>query len=396
MILVLGILPNIRYTFKWQITAKVMAIMSVSEQRNETNIDRQETTIEQRWYTHHRYLYLLAKIILFTAVLILFWRLFSVVSTVLMPAVVAMIFAYIFDPLIDIFERRGFNRTLTIAALVCILIIIVSLLMIIILPAFINLAIETIQKLPGWLTVYFHKLEDFARNTLGYSGAEISGVLRKEIAGVQGAVKGLLGGIGSSVSTVISTLLVPLFFFYFVRDFDRIKFKPLLLIPPRFHDYVISRAQLMDSKVGGWIRGQIQVACLLAILYSIGLTIAGVKHGFVIGIVAGLFNVVPFVGSALGISLSVLMVLLAHDSWLTLFAALGVFAVIVPIDSYFITPRLVGAKVGFHPLMIISVVLVGGSLFGLVGMLFAVPFTAAISVLLEDAIAVWRKSNFFK
>ena len=125
------------------------------------------------------------------------------------------------------------------------------------------------------------------------------------------------------------------------------------------------------------------------------MTLIGVKLGGVIGGVAGLLNVIPYVGAVTGIALSVMMVVIEHEGWQMLAGVGGVFAVVVMLDSYFITPRLVGAKVGMHPLAIIGAVLVGGSLFGLPGLLLAVPVTAAASVLVNDVFDAYRRSEFW-
>jgi predicted PurR-regulated permease PerM len=152
----------------------------------------------------------------------------------------------------------------------------------------------------------------------------------------------------------------------------------------------------MDQVVGHWIRGQVQVALILAVLYGVGLTLAGVKLGAVIGIMTGLLNVVPYFGAAVGICLSVLMVLIEQGGWQGLLPVAAVFLTVQLLEGYVITPRLVGEKVGMAPVTVIIVLLVGGKLFGLVGMLFAVPVTAAMTVLLQDALRGYQASKFFK
>ncbi len=350
---------------------------------------------EQRWLTHHRYLYLLAKLAVIGIVAAVAWRVLSILSTVLMPAVVAFVLAYIFDPLIDVFERRRVPRTLAIAGFALVLLVLFGVLVVVVLPAFFEQLFITVQKLPEWLEGVYRQVAALAEQKLGYTPTELDETVRKALVSVQSGVLRVVTGVTSSVSAVVNALLVPLFFFYFLRDFDRLKVKPLALVPPRWRDLVVSRATAMDRAVGGWLRGQVQVAMVLATLYAIGLTIVGIRLGYVIGIVAGLLNFIPYFGTVTGIALSVLMILIGHEGLRPIIGVAVVFGSVLTLDAIFITPRLVGSKVGMHPLLVIVVVLAGGALFGLVGMLLAVPVTAAAGVLLQDALELYHRSDFW-
>jgi predicted PurR-regulated permease PerM len=350
---------------------------------------------DDHWQSHRRWLYLLAQLTVAVVVTLFLWRLMAVLSTVLMPAIVGLVLAYIFDPLIDAFEERGVPRTVAIAGFAVFLLVLVGVLLVVVLPAFVAQAATTVQKAPAWFESVYQELAALARDKLGYSGAEIEETVRRVLRSVQGTVLGVVATLGTSLSSVVSGVLVPLFFFYFLKDFDRLKVKPLAFVPPRWRPYVTSRAVTMDRVVGGWLRGQVQAAMVLSALYAIGLTIAGVKLGFVIGVVAGLLGFVPYFGAITGIVLSVLMVLIDQHGFRPLVGVAVTFAVVLSLDAYLITPRLVGAKVGMNPLLVIVVVFAGGSLFGLLGMMLAVPVTAAVSVLLVDALELYRSSEFF-
>lgn len=350
---------------------------------------------ERRWRSHRRYLYLLAKLAFVGVVAAFAWQVMVVLSGVLMPAMIGLALAYVCDPLIDAFERRRVPRGLAIAGLAVVILALLGVLVVIVLPAFAMQFADTVQKLPGWIDMLYQGVATFARDRFGYSGAEVEAATRKMLLAAQGAVLGLIRGLGTSLNAAVTAALTPIFFFYFLSDFDRIKVKPLALVPPRYHDYVLSRARTIDQVVGGWMRGQVQVVTVLSLLYAVGLTIVGIKLGFAIGIVAGLLGFVPYVGAVTGIVLSVLMALIEHGGWNTFVGVAVVFGVALTLDAYFITPRLVGSKVGMNPLLVIVAVLVGGSLFGIVGMMIAVPVTAAAGVLLADAVAAYKKSDFF-
>jgi predicted PurR-regulated permease PerM len=350
---------------------------------------------DDHWHSHRRWLYVLAQLVVTAVVAIFVWRLMAVLSTVLMPALVGLVLAYIFDPLIDVFENRGVPRTLAIAGFALVLLVLLGILLVVVLPAFAAQFAITMHKAPAWLESVYQQLAALARDKLGYSGAELEDAVRRVLRSAQETVLGLVARLGTSLSSFVSGILVPLFFFYFLKDFDRLKLKPLAFVPPRWRPYVVSRAVTMDRVVGGWLRGQAQAAMVLSALYAIGLTLAGVKLGFVIGVVAGLLGFVPYFGAITGIVLSVLMVLIDQHGFRPLVGVAVTFGVVLSLDAYLITPRLVGAKVGMNPLLVIVVVFAGGSLFGLLGMMLAVPVTAAASVLLADGLELYKRSEFF-
>jgi len=363
--------------------------MSPSPETGGSDVD------ERRWQSHRRYLYLLAKLTLVAVIAAVAWQVMVVLSSILMPAVIGLALAYVCDPLIDAFERRRVPRGLAIAVFALVILGLLGVLVVVVLPAFATQFADVVQKMPVWVDDLYQTIARVARERFGYSGAEVEAATRKMLLSAQGAVLGLIKGLGTSINAAITAALTPIFFFYFLKDFDRIKLKPLALVPPRYHDYVLSRARTMDHVVGGWLRGQVQVVTVLSAIYAVGLTIVGIKLGFAIGIVAGLLGFVPYVGAVTGIALSLMMAVVEHGGWHAFVGVGIVFGVALTLDAYLITPRLVGSKVGMNPLLVIVAVLVGGSLFGVLGMMVAVPVTAAAGVLLADAVAEYRKSAFF-
>jgi len=354
-----------------------------------------DLSLGPRWATHGRYPFLLAKLLLVGAILLLGWRLFAYVGTVLQPVLVSLLIAYVLDPLIDKFEARRINRSLAILFVVICVLFAVSLFALVIVPTFVEQVHGVIERLPTWLERFHDSTAALAEEYFGYSLEEANLVMRRALTSVQAAALQHLSGAGGSARTVFNALLVPVFVFYFLRDFDTLKLKPLALVPPRWRDFVISRARIVDVAVGRWVRGQIEVASVLAALYGLGLGLVGIKLGVVIGIMAGLLNFIPYVGTATGLALSLLMVLLEFGGWQQLLGVALVFVVVNALDAYLITPRLVGAKVGLSPVLIIIALIVGGAMFGFLGLVIAVPITAAAVVLLEDVGRFVRTTPFW-
>jgi predicted PurR-regulated permease PerM len=152
----------------------------------------------------------------------------------------------------------------------------------------------------------------------------------------------------------------------------------------------------MDSIVGRWVRGQVQVGLILGVLYAIGLTIAGVRLGWVIGMLAGILNIVPFLGVFFGLVLSIVMALMGDHVLVELVGVALVFSVVQLLEGNLITPRLVGEAVGMSPLLVMVVLLIGGSLFGFFGLIFSIPAVAAGTVVAKDLLDFYRNTSFYR
>jgi predicted PurR-regulated permease PerM len=195
----------------------------------------------------------------------------------------------------------------------------------------------------------------------------------------------------------VGALLIPVFLFYFLRDFDRMKAAVARLLPPRDRQQIRARFTEIDTVCAAFVRGQATVAAILGIVYAVGLTLAGVKLGLLIGLLAGVASLVPFAGPAVGLALSgVAVVVDWHEGslWIAAFAALT-FVVGQILEGYVITPRVVGEKVGLSPVAVMLAVLAFGELLGFAGLLLAVPVAAVGKVVGGVLVRNYRKSAFF-
>jgi predicted PurR-regulated permease PerM len=321
------------------------------------------------------------------------------VAPVLTPVIVSVVLAYFLDPLIDRFQRRGVNRTIAIVAVATVGVAFITLIAAVVVPTVAEEMGRALGELPDKLmTVWTSWRQTFVERF----GFDPEPRLRESLESVSGRIQetimALLSTASSSLGAVLNLILIPIFTFYFLRDFDRLKYRPLDVVPPRYHEIIRHRASGMDRVVGEWARGQIQVACILAALYATGLGLVGVKLGVFIGLIAGLLNVIPYFGGAIGIGLSVLMALIyGGDAMLReLIGVAVVFATVQVLEGYLITPRLVGEKVGMSPLAVMIVLLLGGSLFGFFGLLLSIPLVAAASVVSRDLYAWYVSSEFYR
>ncbi|MGI6226820.1 MAG: AI-2E family transporter, partial [Peptococcales bacterium] len=180
---------------------------------------------------------------------------------------------------------------------------------------------------------------------------------------------------------IIDLILAPILAFYLLKDFDNIKDGILQLIPADYRKDLINLGQQMDKVLKNFFRGHLIVALIVGLLTTIGLSWVGMEFALVLGLVAGVFNIIPYFGPLFGIIPAVSLALLESKK-----KALLVFLVmtlIQQVEGNIVTPKIMGKSVGLHPLIIILVLLAGGHLFGIVGMIFAVPVTGIIKVLLS-------------
>jgi len=210
--------------------------------------------------------------------------------------------------------------------------------------------------------------------------------------------KSVLGGVGvvlrALLGFVLGTFSFVLFFVvtaYLLIDLIAFRDAVEALLPVRFKDEILRVAGRIDRDVQAFYRGQVLVALALGVVYSVGLVIAGVDFGLLIGAAAGLASIVPYLGLAVGFVPALLLALVPYHG---LFAPLAVVATFVGgqmLDGMFLTPRIIGRNVGLHPVVVILSVMVFGTLLGFLGVIFAVPLAAATKVLLGELAAYYRR-----
>jgi len=190
---------------------------------------------------------------------------------------------------------------------------------------------------------------------------------------------------GALAAAVLSLFLIPILTFYMLRDWDSIVLNLGALVPSSQRETVFRLARETDDILGAFLRGQLLVMFALAIIYSVGLAISGVKFAVAIGVVSGLVSFVPYLGFVFGIALAGLTVALEPNPLWHLVGVLATFSIAQMIEGSILTPKLVGDRIGLHPVVVIFAVAAGGQLFGFFGILLALPAAAVLSVLVRFA-----------
>lgn len=337
---------------------------------------------------------------IFSAVaLVLLWLL----KPILMPFVVGIGLAYIGNPLVNRLQRH-MSRSLAVSVVFLAIILFTTLFFVLVIPP-LEEQIETlIANIPDAL----RWIQDKALPALNVRlprGVQLDADgVRKLISSNWSTASDMAVQAWHKVSTsgmavfgvVVNLALIPVVSFYMLRDWNAFIAMIHDLIPPRLHPRVDRFAAEADSVLSAFFRGQLMVMASLAAIYSIGLSIVGLKLALVIGIGAGLVSFIPYMGAISGFSAAVVAILVqTGDPWQCGWVAL-VFGIGQIAEGSFLTPNLVGDRIGLHPVTVIFAVMAGGTLFGFVGVLLALPGAAVLAVLARDLHAHWRGSRLYQ
>ncbi|BCE00655.1 AI-2E family transporter [Marinicellulosiphila megalodicopiae] len=334
-----------------------------------------------------------------TACLILFF--FYMLSPILMPFLTAMLLAYIGDPVVDRLEKK-FSRTISVTitfATLSVVFLIVGLICVPILLRQIDELISTIPELLIWGQEIFLPWisEKTGVDTTTLSLTQLSKEL--DLGKTSNVLAKILGSIGSSTLQIAGVLgnlfLIPVVTFYLLRDWDVLVAKIAHLIPRAYFPTTQSITLECHETLGAFLKGQLIVMCALGAIYSLGLMVIGVKFGLIIGVIAGLASIVPYMGLVVGLGIALISAFFQFDSYLPLVFVLAVFVVGQLLEGTVLTPLLVGDKIGLHPVAVIFAVLAGGQIFGFVGILLALPIAAIIMVVLRRIHLDYKESDFY-
>ncbi len=314
-------------------------------------------------------------------------------APVLTPFALSALFAYLGNPLVERLQSRRVSRTTAVAIVFLLMTLTVALLLAIIIPALIDQA----RSVPGYidsLHSWFDRvaapwlLTEFRLDLGALDPGRLFASLRAHLDDIGRVLPKVLGGLTTSGAAVMgwvaNLLLMPLITFYLMRDWKRMVERLRELVPRPLEPTVTRLVRESDAVLGSFLRGQMSVVLALAAMYATGLSLAGLKFGMLIGIVAGLVSFVPYLGPVVGIGGGLVSAIVSGgDIWINVGLVLAVFMVGQVIESFILTPKLVGESIGLHPVAVIFAVLAGGQLFGFFGVLLALPVAAVVLVLLR-------------
>lgn len=313
-----------------------------------------------------------------------------------------MALAYILDPLADRLERAGMSRLWATVTILIFSVIVFAISLLVIIPVLASQAAGLIERLPAFVA----QLQELARNLFQSRIAQFLGAgdlnstvedIAKQAVGWVGTLMASVFAGGRAVLGVFGLFVVtPVVAFYLLYDWDRM-IDGIDDWMPRDHVETVRQiGRDIDKAMAGFIRGQGSVCLVLGLFYAISLSVVGLNFGFLIGSVAGLISFIPYVGSIVGFVVSVSVALMQFwPDWIWVAVVIAIFAVGQFFEGNILQPRLVGSSVGVHPVWLMFALFAFGSLFGFVGMLIAVPATAAIGVLVRFGIGQYMQSRIY-
>jgi len=326
--------------------------------------------------------------------LILLWAF----QSILPPFVIGMAVAYFLDPICDRLQRIGLSRTLATTVVTLLFVIFIGVLLGLLVPLVVGEIAQLVRQLPTYFEQFRARMEELSRLMeaqldpfiLDQIGQFLAGSQQRLTEWITGLARNIVSG-GFALFHVLSLLLItPIVAFYLLRDWDRLMGEADALLPPAYADTIREQLREVDRKLAGFVRGVGTVCVVLGTFYAIALSAAGLKFGLVIGLLSGLISFVPFLGAFLGLVISVGMALAQFDGYLMGVVIAAIYLLGQFLEGNVLHPLLVGERVGLHPVWVIFAVMAGGTVFGLVGVLIAVPAAAVIGVGVRFAVQQYR------
>ncbi len=315
---------------------------------------------------------------------------------------VAFILAYLLDPLVGSLTRCKIPREWGALLVLFIFFLLLIGVVILIIPKLLSQGEEFFLRLPKVYMKLTTLLAPYSQQYLSYNVFEDAQKLL-ETFGSPTTVLKPLGKIAQSffsttfkfIMTLLGFLVVPLLAYYLLRVFPQLYERLLSVIPKRYHKTTKDIRKRLNIVFGGFIRGQLVVSSILSIYYSIALTFVGLDLSLLLGLMAGFFNVVPYLGILSALLLTLFIALVHEASAGVHVAILAIFGVGMALEGSILTPKIVGSKVGLGPLTLLLSLLVGGQLLGVVGMLLAIPLAAVGKVFLDVWLDAYRNSELY-
>lgn len=330
--------------------------------------------------------------------------LLKLLAPILMPFAVGAVLAYMGDPLADKLEARGHSRTVAVVVVFCSLSLFALILTAIALPLLLDqfqLLLTRLFSIMDWLqTTALPVLRESLDLPAESPAVETA---RQALSGHWGSAGSVLLYLWQQVSSSSLVLvawignltLIPVVAFYLLRDWDVLMDSIRRLLPRHMEQKTSEVAAECDEILGAFARGQLLVMAALAVVYTIGLWVVGLDMALVIGLGAGLASIVPYLGFIIGIAAAGLAAYFQFDGIGPLLGVAVVFGIGQLLESLWLTPTLVGEKIGLHPVAVIFALLAGGQLFGFLGVLIALPVAAVVKVMLGHANEFYLRSEFY-
>ncbi len=344
-----------------------------------------------------------------------FLWLLHVAGNVIAPFALAFVLAYVADPLVDWWASRGIGRTWGAIGVILLALMLVALAVALIGPLvaaqgaqFLTDLPRIMEELQAWYNAQVLALANsqvplirdipFER-ALDVESRDVGQYLLDEIQRLHPSWEAAMG-VGRGLQTGLTILgyvvLTPVLTFYLLRDFPSVGRGLAAILPPTRRESTMAFLQRYDTLLGEYLRGQLLVATFVGIATAIGFWVVGFPNAILLGVIAGIFNIVPYLGLIVSLIPAALIALLTPPLWLSALKVAGVFFLVQSLDSYFFSPKIVGDRVGLHPVWVMFAIIGFASVFGLVGLLLAIPIAVLIKLAIENTVATYKHSVYYR
>ncbi|NKB58911.1 MAG: AI-2E family transporter [Alphaproteobacteria bacterium] len=332
-----------------------------------------------------------------------FIALVVVLGNTLLPFVTGMAIAYFLDPACDKLEAMGCSRAVATSLITFFFFALLVAVLMLLVPLISAQLIHFADRVPG----YFAALREKSMFLMGLIESRLAEEQLRQLEDVFASASKqaltfagkftnqLLSGIGSLISLLSLAVITPIVTFYLLRDWDRIIEKIDGWLPRDRIELIREQTRLIDETLAGFARGQALVCLMLGVFYAVGLSIVGLEFGMVVGFVTGLISFVPYFGMLFGFVAGIGIAIAQFGEIGPILMVAAVFGAGQVLEGNFLTPKLVGDRVGLHAVWIIFALLAGGSLFGFLGIMLAVPIMAVIGVLARFLLGQYLASPMY-
>ncbi len=324
---------------------------------------------------------------------------------ILTPFLIGILLAYLADPLVDRLERLGLSRTWGVVVVFSLFTLVFMALLLVLVPMLAKQLVRLYELAPQMLDWLQHQALPWVQHRLGLADGfwkfdKIKAAIGEHMGQTTDIVGIVLSQATASSLALMAWLanreLIPVGGFYLLRDWDLMMAKLRSLLPRQRESQIVGLAQECHEVLGAFVRGQLMVMLALGVIYSAGLMLVGLELGLLIGMLAGLAAIVPYMGFIIGIGAALVAGLFQFGG--DLYPMLGIVAVFMvgqALEGMVLTPLLVGDRIGLHPVAVIFAILAGGELFGFTGVLLALPVAAVIMVLLRHVHDLYKESDMY-
>jgi predicted PurR-regulated permease PerM len=326
---------------------------------------------------------------------------------ILVPMLCSLGLAYLLAPVVAWFEKRGWSRPTSVLLTLSSATVTLVLILIFILPGFwgqlmksydqardlvrdtsrVEPLLEKVQQLsPPVYNFLKLKVKEVGDSDLFDRGFSMVGAWLQ---------KGLFRIVDITTS-LLDLLLIPFFVYYLLADYRSMREHFDRLIPPRYRAVTSTLLGQINFVISSYVRSQLVIAVVMGVLYAIGFAIARVPLAISIGLLSGLLNFVPYLGTLTGLALSLSFVALDGGGWARILGVIAVFIIVQSVEGYYLTPKLLGGSLDLHPMLVLVGLMIGGSLFGILGIILAVPVIAVAKVALNFLEELYQQSDFYR